>query len=153
MLSIVQEIRSSGPAGAHARLTGTCQRAQAIEQERHTGRHECAEQRRENQDEPPKIADALLERPLSRQAVDPSADNENGAYRERTPDSGFENLGWAHTLPSPADPRPMNRDPKRNATVYGKYRAHEREEINITTSAKSRDWDCDCVDQKRWVAD
>src|SRR6476660_1384421 len=101
MLSIVQEIRSSGPAGAHARLTGTCQRPQAIEQERYTGRHECAEQRRENQDEPPKIADALLERPLSRQAMDPGADNENSADRKRTPDTGFDNHGWAYTLPSP----------------------------------------------------
>src|SRR5206468_10488398 len=99
-----------------------------MEQERHTGRHGCAEQRRENQDEPPKIADALLERPLSRQAIDPGAGNENNADREWTPDSRFENLDRAQMPPSLADPRPMNRDSKQNATVYGEYRAGEREE-------------------------
>jgi len=124
-----------------------------MEQERHTGRHECAEQRRENRDEPPKIADALLERPLSRQAMNPGAGNENNADREWAPDSGFEKLDWAQTLPSPADPRPMNRDPKQNATVYGEYRAREREEINIASGAKLRDWNCDCVDQNQRVAD
>jgi hypothetical protein len=85
--------------------------------------------------------------------MDPSAGNENNTDRECTPDAGFENLDWAHTLPSPADPRPMNRDPKHDATIYGEFRAREREEINIAPGTKSHDWNCDCVDQERRAAD
>ena len=47
-----------------------------MDQERHARRHECAEQRRENRDERPQGADALLERPASRHAMDAGADHE-----------------------------------------------------------------------------
>jgi hypothetical protein len=55
--------------------------------------------------------------------MDSNAGNENNADRECTPGSRFENHDWVQMLPSAAHPRPMNRDPKQNATIYGEYRA------------------------------
>jgi hypothetical protein len=48
-----------------------------MEQKRNAARHERTEQQREDQDQPPEIADAFLERPLSRQAMDLSDGDEN----------------------------------------------------------------------------
>ena len=117
-----------------------------MEQKYYAARHDHAEEQREDQDQSPKIADALLERPSSHQAMDPSTDDENNAHRQCTPDAGLQDLDWAQTLPSPADPRPMNGDPNQDAAVYGEYRASEQEKINIGTRAKSRDRNRNCVD-------
>jgi hypothetical protein len=124
-----------------------------MKQERYAGRYQCAEQHSKDQHEPPKIADALLERRSSRQAMETSANDENYADRQCTRDTSFQNLDCSQMVPGPSSPRTMNRDPNEDAAVYSGYRDREREKIDVTTRSKSWNWNCHSVDQKRRVAD